>query len=61
MGEIEMGGVHAVGYQSEPQTQTEDTAGCDSLPLGEGDSNRGEGCRAVDRERDSGIKQDIRD
>ena len=44
MGEIEMGGVHGVGYQSEPQTQTEDTAGCDSLPLGEGDCNGGEGC-----------------
>ena len=43
MGEIEMGGVHGVGYQSEPQTQTEDTAGCDSLPMGEGDSDRGKG------------------
>lgn len=46
MGEIEMGGVHGMGNQSEPQTQAEDTAGCDSLPLGEGYYNGGEGHRA---------------
>lgn len=50
MGETEMGGIHGVGNQPEPQAQTEDTAGFDSVPVGEGDRNGGEGCRAVDRE-----------
>ena len=44
MGEIEVGGVHGVGNQSEPQTQTEDTAGFDSLSMGEGNDYGSEGC-----------------
>lgn len=46
MGEIEMGGVHGMGNQSESQAQAEDTAGCDSLPLGEGNYYGGEEHRA---------------
>lgn len=46
MGEIKMGCVHGMGNQPEPETTTEDTAGCDSLPLGEGHHNGDKGHRA---------------